>query len=778
MASARVQPVSFFLNETHELARAEKDGGGGVPKLAPIDWAGKGNRINSSLGASILTVAQLADPTLSSHLYLLAKPQKIVKRLHESAKFGDSIEDDPTSFAGKDSRVFTRLGMEMLRVTDDGSAVIHVTPSHARQLQATASTLADFGAREQSRWITVDSFEPIPVNLRIDEDWLQQLPPHALAEAVIELQPLLSRQEVDTVFRALFASVQINAPAGQAIRGSGMDFSGRQWLSASLTKAALDRIANSFISVQSLHSPLLSSVSGSPVLPLSFTTSLPTQANSSAPRVAVVDTGVPANHSVLAPFRKGEFRAPYNQGTGQHASFVASRVVFGDLQSSGNHSQQALRFFDVNVGFSSTSIDDKQLIGALQAVVGTSPDVRVFNLSFDNEPLALLSPVVRAERLLLAQDLDNFAFQNDILLVISAGNTRPGLIPTTAYPNHFQEESWHLGAYACSFNSLTCGSFVSTITANPSVVNDLGWPSPFCRVGPGLAGSFKPDFAASGGNATPTYNFAPGMGVPGLDANGQWVEKCGTSFAAPLLAREAALAFQLLDSVAAPGNRPYAATVKAFLALTAIAPASMPNIKELVARTMGYGLASSRRLSSPLDTSAVFIWQGLLEDKNDLALIQVPVPRAWLSAASKPRLRVVFAADVPVNAAAAEIWASRKISIRFRPRPDIRSLTAQKRRGGDSYPLVSQEYSFARVDVSQLDSDFWIMELSYEQLADYLPSMAFAAQQRVAFAAELYDEDPDPASPQALLQALPAASSMNRLSAQGSVVQTPVTLRY
>ena len=80
--------------------------------------------------------------------------------------------------------------------------------------------------------------------------------------------------------------------------------------------------------------------------------------------------------------------------------------------------------------------------------------------------------------------------------------------------------------------------------------------------------------------------------------------------------------------------------------------------------------------------------------------------------------------------------------------------------------------------MATLSGDIWIIEISYEDIADYLPSMAFASQQRVAFAAELFDESPISASPQALLQMMPAAATMTRLTAQRVIVKTPVVLRY
>ena len=53
----------------------------------------------------------------------------------------------------------------------------------------------------------------------------------------------------------------------------------------------------------------------------------------------------------------------------------------------------------------------------------------------------------------------------------------------------------------------------------------------------------------------------------------------------------------------------------------------------------------------------------------------------------------------------------------------------------------------------------------------------FNPQQRIAFAAELYDESEEPLSPQAFLQALPIAASMNRFSMNVNLVRTPVMVR-
>jgi hypothetical protein len=140
------------------------------------------------------------------------------------------------------------------------------------------------------------------------------------------------------------------------------------------------------------------------------------------------------------------------------------------------------------------------------------------------------------------------------------------------------------------------------------------------------------------------------------------------------------------------------------------------------------------------------LWQGVLEDKNDIARVQLPIPRAWLETASKPHLHIFLAGDVPANAAASEIWASRNLSMKLLRSVEGPALRAKNLTTNEYYPLVSRNYSLQRKK-DQITGDLCMLEISYEDAADYLPSMSFASQQRVAFAAELYDaEDPSKSS--------------------------------
>ena len=317
-------------------------------------------------------------------------------------------------------------------------------------------------------------------------------------------------------------------------------------------------------------------------------------------------------------------------------------------------------------------------------------------------------------------------------------------------------------------------------------MKNIGWPSPFSRVGPGLASSPVPEYGAAGGNLAADWSWRGSMGVWACTASGAWEDHVGTSFAAPLLARQAAFAFQTLQAFCPPGARPFSVTVKAFLALTAAHSDYPAPVRALAERTIGRGLASADRLTRPQSESAICVWQGVIDGTSDVVRVQLPVPRSWLAAASQPRLRLLCSWDPPVNEAVKGIWACRRVVPRLRPAAGGKALHGSR---GDhhSYPIIDRTYDLSPANLARLAKrsklasaalpELWTLELSYEQVAEYYPGIAFAPQQRVAFAAELFDEGENPVSPQAAIQALPAAETMIRLAVPPTRLTVPIVLR-
>jgi hypothetical protein len=733
-------PRTFFLNEAHEHARGEKKGGGGVPKYASINWQAKGERIAKSLRAARTAVRQSPDPARETRFFLLSKAEaKIEKFSTDKRKSKDGRVVEEIHPAGKHAGIFQRLGLDLLGVTDRGEALVHAEADRLDRLLATADALGSAGPREQARWALLSDFQPAPPETRADPEWISSIPLKTTVEAIVEIQPLLLRTEVEAVAKALRDSIV--GDGRQAVLAAGRDFSGRSWFRMRLLRQTVEAFAKQFQSIQSIHPPLRSVLVATNTKAPAVTGHVPSTpaVGTNLPAVAIVDAGVPREHPVLAPYRRAQFlHAEAGQpGSDDHASRVASRVVYGDVEAGPAFTPPPGRcqFLDVVVPAYSgrlgqvpiIELEDKAIQDVIIDVARNYPDVRVFDFSFGSyQPLARLDDHLRRERLIEIQDLDNFIFANDVLVVVAAGNSLPGAIPNQPYPNHVGDMDWGLGAWASGFNTLVVGAHVGRPVPG-GVAGHTGWPSPFTRIGPGLAGAPVPGFSASGGDATSDYAFRSPMGVSTCGRTGLWEDAVGTSFAAPIVAREAAILLQQLQRHCAPGVSCFAATVRAFLRLVARRVGDHPfppRVRKLADRTLGQGLPSAERLAHPRDSSAVFVWQGTLDAPGSIARVRIPVPPAWMAQAKHPSLRVVCAWNTPVSAAAPDAWASRDVAMVLKP---TLGADAIRGRGGShgSYPITDR--------VWQLDQDGkgqprptppdgeWVVEVSYKDVGLYPP---------------------------------------------------------
>ncbi|MCG3180470.1 MAG: hypothetical protein BIFFINMI_02831 [Phycisphaerae bacterium] len=786
-------PRTFFLNEGHELSPVERDGGGRLPHYAGISWAAKARQLSRSLNGAVRTIEASHDPLKDRRYFLLALPVADVEKESTNKKKAPSgTFKEKTEYGGAHGRVFDRLGLDLLQVTDIGQAVVHAEKERIDQLVQRATSLDSLGLREQSRWVTIDSFDAVPLQLRVDADWLKGIRSNETTDVVIELQPVLTRVEADTVLRAI-ADLLVQRE-GEKLTGTGTDFSGRHWFRGEASQRSIRGIAKDFFSVQAIHSPLYSIAAGKAVRALAGSVSAaqpqpPPPNIHELPCVAVVDLGIPANHKQLGPYRRGQFvpqDAPPSP-VGDHGSFVASRIVFGDHSTHDdlNSSIGRCTFYDALVAEypdgsgQNDRVNDKIVMDAVRGVRGAAPDVRVFNMSFgDSRPLDAFDAVVKHEKRLLLQDLDNFIFANDVIVVVAAGNSQPGVVPNPLYPGHHADPRWALGPWACGFNTLICGAYVSRPSAD-GLVRTVGWPSPFTRIGPGLCAAPIPSFCAPGGNTDTAYRPVHGMGVWGFSGAGLPEDRIGTSHAAPILARESAITLAELQKYCMPGTQPFAVTARAFLTLTATRPVNDRQIADLAERTLGHGRASVGRLVTPANGSAVIIWQGYIDSPADKVRVQLPIPVAWLDEAQQPVLRIVICADPPVSEVGQATWACRHITPVLHPGPDVRGIRAPHG-GHDSFPTICREYRLSRYKPGKeraAEGDMWLVELSYEEVAPYPPGMDFDPRQRVAFAAELVDLGESPIDPQVAMQSLSIAASMTRLSIQPVAVRSPIIVR-
>lgn len=775
---------NYFLNERHLLSPKPKSGGGGNPKFDDISWGRKAETISLSIKQVTAELQNSEDPLKDDRFFALVVPETEVKKLSTDRKKAPSgVFDEITDYSGDHSKSLERLGLDLLEVSSSGTAIIHGEPNIFEHLLSRSRSLESVGIREQAKWATINHFGLIPTSFRINFDWLNSLSTTEPSDVVFELQPLVNKVEANKTFRSINDLLNIEG-AGKLI-SAGVDFSGRFWARGSSLPTAIRSVAEQYFSVQSIHAPLFSYFfnQNNSVNTNSSIAPPPQGANNlNLPCVAVLDTGSPSDHSALSPFRRGQFIAQgaMKRESAEHGSHVATRIVFGDCTSYDQLAEQPgeCSFYDVVVADAlEDKVDDKLVVPALSSVRGAAPDVRVFNLSFGSrESLAEMNDIVYRERLIELEELDNFAFANDSIIVVAAGNSNFGVTPSVPYPNHHADPRWALGAWACGYNTLVCGSHVPTPTVDGTA--GVGYPSPFSRIGLGINDAPVPSFSSSGGNCNDAYQYFVGGGVPVFGSAGFIEEQLGTSLASPLLAREAALMISALKQYCPSGSEPSAVLVRACLATFAKKTTDDPTVQTLYKRTLGFGQTNHLRIKMPIPNSAVLLWQGVLDSSRDILRVKIPVPKAWLTKATNPQLRLCVCYDTPVNHVAVKNWACRKVDITIRTEADSPAIRGGVYREHPNYPLFFRILNLNKAKLkNKATHDFWVMELRYEEISPYPPGNTFDPQQKVAVVAELEDLGENPTSAHSHLQALPYANELNLLSANGTRTQTPVMIR-
>lgn len=791
-------PKHFFLNENHELASQPPEGGGRSANIEqPNDWGAKASALRASFDRVVSQPPRTRDPSASNHRFALTIPASLIKvsKSKKEAKTNGRVPFTP-SFGGTQAGVLGKLGFDLLSVDAAGNAIVHVATARIPRLRDQIDGLRVGKHAERQRWLNVGDFASVGWTQRVDVEWLDNLSDSAVTDAHLRFYPVLPRAEVG----AVLDEIQRLLSPGERLVRTGRDFSGRYWAIAQLRRRTIQLLAEEFPSLQSLHprlsTPVASSASrggGATVVP-----PVPSKVDpSTLPTIGMLDMGVPPDHPILKRYIRNRYHdpllGPELATVGDHGSQVASALVFGHrvhdrAPTAADFPSPTCRVFDMLGGwtFRGTEVPDELWERAVESVLGTARDIRVFNLSLGGHRLETMWPKEREEKLRYLQDLDNRAYAADLVLVYSAGNTERGVGPGQAYPNHLDEEDWGLGVLAQNHNGLVVGAYV-----NPAVPRGtapgVGAPSPFTKIGPGRNNEPVPSFSAPGGDATPEYEWAPGSGVWVFDATGAVMDCAGTSFSAPLVAREAAFTFRDLEPYC-PDARPFAATVRAWLTLEARRPATFTGaLEKLADRTLGGGFPSAAGLTRPDPGRAVFVWQAVLESSGTVARVSVPVPQDWLRSAREPHLRLVVAWLTPVNAALSS-WSCRKVSAQLRtsdardakgrPRTPLaggRGVHHRARGNIGAYPVIDRVYDIHPDRLREFDalptSDLWILSLWYDELGS--PPVGFPAepQQRVGVVLELRDHSAQPVSPQAAVQALDIAP-LNRLS----VRTTPISV--
>jgi hypothetical protein len=539
MARDRSVPRNFFLNERHELKPTEKPGGGGHPNIGTINWTNRVVGLKKGFARARGAVELSKDPGSQHRFFLTATPAHIPRFRERAGKREDF--DEKADFRASRSADLSRLGLDLLAIADDGRALVHAPAARFSVLERTAANLVEEPERARNRWLALEDIDVPDWSWRVDGDWFAGLPKDA-TDCIVELAPVLTRAEAESVISAVFEGYL----KGHGVLAAGTDYSGRSWWRAKIARSTVELIATAFPSVQLIHPPYSTRMAaqiGADVPADKTPTAGPAPASGSLPVVGIVDCGVSESHPVLSPYRVGRWRSQgaVQPGFEHHAAKVATRVVFGRIDPGPRALVGDCAFFDIATGMKpaqgtwAAQIDDKDILTSMAGALGTAVALRTFVCAFDTSPVDLLPKSEREEKLRLVRDLDNFIATNDVIVVVSAGNVAPEVAPQSPYPRHFDDPNRQLGPWASAHNTLTCGGFLGSDDES-KISPFVEAPSPFTRVGPGFAkATAVPDAADHAGGDL--------GGVIVLDDTGKWKNTAGTSYSAPLLAREAARSF-------------------------------------------------------------------------------------------------------------------------------------------------------------------------------------------------------------------------------------------
>lgn len=336
------------------------------------------------------------------------------------------------------------------------------------------------------------------------------------------------------------------------------------------------------------------------------------------PVVVVLDTGInlPAN---LRPLLVDQWQAP---GVGAsdkvHGTQVAARVIFGNDLKSQVQSGVLLpkvKVIDAQIS-DNTPITPKQFIERIEAAVVRFKDrSKIFNLSFNAG-----SPIEGDDISFTAAEIDSLSIKHDVQFIISSGNHQLWAVHNNL-TDILDDSDSRISAPADSILSIVVGSVMTeNVSGSLSQKGDI---SPFSRIGPGFAGTMKPDFVAPGGSCYPNV-LASGDIEPVpydtncatiLTANGKIGLDVGTSFSAPIVSGELA---QVLNRIEDSGDNlllSKALLIHTSSSLWDLEGLDEDEIEEL-AKYQGNGLINLDRALYSTASSVSFIRTGTLDRVN------------------------------------------------------------------------------------------------------------------------------------------------------------------
>ena len=251
-------------------------------------------------------------------------------------------------------------------------------------------------------------------------------------------------------------------------------------------------------------------------------------------KIGIIDGGISDNNKYLKNYviaRETYIKKKYQNP--KHATFIASTIQYGNtLNNIYSSEKYRFKFVDIiaipnsDKSYGETSfICEDELMEIIEEVMKKySQSTKIWNLS-----LGIPNKPCDGSMSDLGIFLDEIQDKYNVQIFVSIGNIDS--LPLRNWPpiNDIGEHD-RLISPADSARAITVGS-VALYYSDNSIVK-FNEPSPFSRRGPGASYIVKPDIVDYGGNLSTSYKI-DGLGMKGLDINGNIIEGNGTSYSTP-----------------------------------------------------------------------------------------------------------------------------------------------------------------------------------------------------------------------------------------------------
>ncbi|MDO9204408.1 S8 family peptidase [Methylotenera sp.] len=359
------------------------------------------------------------------------------------------------------------------------------------------------------------------------------------------------------------------------------------------------------------------------------------------PVVGVVDTGV-SSAGILSPWLVGssEFLDAELQDL-SHGTFIGGLISIGNTLNSNEYVQEsACKIYDLGLHPTNeaTYADNypKGFVDFLEQLDTELVDAKLSGTRIFNMSLSVTKRVEDDSYSLFAAMIDEISDKHDVIFVLPSGNL-DDRIKRGSWPSGDDNVLQMLADYrylgqdriyqpADSIRSVVVGAL------NPPTEDGNLVPAAYTRRGPSTALGAKPDVAHIGGR------FEPDSGLFSVDPDGNVVQSCGTSYAAPLVAKTLATLNHIIE-----GDIPRE-TLIGILVHNSVPPKGLSSKKltHIAKDFVGHGVPCNALTALNTDDYAItLVFSGKIKGRHEL-MFPFSWPASLVGAGGKCRGKVAM----------------------------------------------------------------------------------------------------------------------------------------